>query len=140
VAAANPLFPRAAAQVVGLARKLGVAQRRKRIGGERLAIAVAAVGDVNGVGLGDESDALRFAETFNRMNHLARFEVNHLKRVITERRQKEPLALDVHGQMINTPFHGGQRDGLSQSQWLLLLRRRAQEGQKDKDDQTWNER
>jgi hypothetical protein len=74
------------------------------------------------------------------MNHLACSEVNHLKRIVTERRQKKPLALDVYGQMINTSFHCGKRDGLSQSQRLPLLRRRAQEDQKGKDEQTGDER
>jgi hypothetical protein len=61
----------------------------------------------------------------------AGLEVEHFQRIVAQRRDKQPLALEVHRQVVNPPLDMGQGNRLDQAEQgpLLGVRREGQDGQ-----------
>ncbi len=94
--------------------------------GERGAVkrfhrAIRTRGDNKLVELRDEEHSLGLGEPLERARHTADSQINHLDRVLRQRREERPATLHVDSEMINAPVDFGQRDRLHELEGGLVL-------------------
>jgi len=66
--------------------------------------AIAGVRDVDRVGGGNVSNALRLAKPGERENQLAAFEVNHADTIVTQFSDIKSMSSDINSEVINSSF------------------------------------
>jgi hypothetical protein len=75
------------------------------------------------VKFGGETHPLRLRETRKGLNHLTRFQVDHLDRVLCQRREERPLTLQVNREVVDSPVDIWHWDCLDKLEGKFVLRR-----------------
>src|SRR5439155_22737749 len=79
-----------------------------------LETAVVPVGDSDLIRLGQKQTASWLVQTGETLDVFGRPQVEHFERVVAECRHKEPASLHIHCEVVESPVHAWERNGLSE--------------------------
>ena len=96
--------------IVGIIAELDTPDRSQIIAAQHVHRAVAGVCDIDAVGEADITHALGLVQTRDCPQHLAGRKINHAQAIVAELGDKQPLALQIDAEVIDTAAYLTKRD------------------------------